>query len=158
MTTKPLFRPGMFASWLRQPLGKDSRELLPCQLSALLTLGYHMQTGNKGRFLSLDFDVAEFGGKGAKERLKRYRKFVYEKAGLAGLIKKRAKNFELGKVDRFLLRTRYFTDSGIIGSRAFVSKLYITFRDHYGSSREKAPKPIKGLEEIYSLKRLSESI
>jgi len=77
---------------------------------------------------------------------------------LAGLEKERAKDFELGKVDRFLLRTRYFTDSGIIGSRAFVSKLYIAFRHHYASSREKAPKPIKGLEGIYSLKRLSESI
>jgi putative transposase len=122
------------------------------------SLGYHMQTGNKGRFLSLDFGVTEFGVKSAKERLRRYRKFVYEKAALAGLEKERAKDFELGKVDRFLLRTRYFTDSGIIGSRAFVSKLYIAFRDHYGSSREKVPKPIKGLDGIYSLKRLSESI
>jgi len=41
-----------------------------------------MQTGNKGRFLSLDFGVAEFGVKSAKERLRRYRKFVYEKAGV----------------------------------------------------------------------------
>jgi len=64
------------------------------------SLGYHMQTGNKGRFLSLDFGVAEFGVKSAKERLRRYRKFVYEKAALAGLEKERAKNFELGKVDK----------------------------------------------------------
>ena len=76
---------------------------------------------------------------------------------MAGLEKERAKDFELGKVDRFLLRTRYFTDSGIIGSRAFVSKLYLAFRDHYGSSREKVPKPIKGLDGIYSLKRLAEA-
>jgi putative transposase len=31
------------------------------------------------------------------------------------------KGFESGMVDRFRLRTRYFTDSGIIGSKEFNS-------------------------------------
>ena len=36
------------------------------------SLGYHVQTGNKDRFLSLDFGLAEFGVKGERERLKYY--------------------------------------------------------------------------------------
>jgi putative transposase len=121
------------------------------------SLGYHMQTGNKARFLSLDFGLAEFGLKGARERLRHYRQFVYEKAGLDGLDKERERDFELGKVDRFLLRTRYFTDSGIIGSKVFVSSLYQTFKDRFSSKHEKKPKVIRGLNGIYSLKRLSEA-
>jgi REP element-mobilizing transposase RayT len=121
------------------------------------SLGYHVQTGNRGRFLSLDFGLVEFGVKSARERLRNYRRFVYEKAGLEGLEKERKRDFELGKVDRFMLRTRYFTDSGIIGSKAYVSNLYLIFKHHYTSRREKVPKRIAGLDGIYSLKRLSEA-
>ena len=66
--------------------------------------------------------------------------------------------FELSKSDRFRYRTRYFTDSGIIGSKEFVSTHYQRFKALFKSKHEKKPKPIKGLEGIYSLKRLSESI
>ena len=120
------------------------------------SLGYHMQTRNKGRFLSLDFGLREFGVKSVKERLRDFRRFVYEKGGLEGFIKEHKRDFEVGRADRFLFRTRYFTDSGIIGSKAYVSSLYVAFRHHYGAKREKAPKRIIGLEEVYSLKRLSE--
>ena len=61
-------------------------------------------------------------------------------------------------VDRFKYRTRYFTDSGIIGTKAFVTRLYQTFKDHFSSKHEKRPKVIKGLDGIYSMKRLSERI
>ncbi len=61
-------------------------------------------------------------------------------------------------VDRFKYRTRYFTDSGIIGTKAFVTRLYQTFKDHFSSKHEKRPKVIKGLDGIYSMKRLSEKI
>jgi len=37
------------------------------------SLGYHMQARNRGRFLSLDFGLREFGVKGAGERLRYYR-------------------------------------------------------------------------------------
>jgi len=47
---------------------------------------------------------------------------------------------EIGEVDRFRYRTRYFTDSGIIGSKAFVSRLYTTFKGHFSSKHEKKPK------------------
>ncbi len=39
---------------------------------------YHIQTGNRDKFLSLDFGLKEFGVRSTKERLKDYKKFVYE--------------------------------------------------------------------------------
>jgi len=121
------------------------------------SLGYHVQTRNKGRFLSLDFGLWEFGIKSAKERLRNFRRFVHEKEGLEGLEKERRRHFEVGRPDRFRLRTRYFTDSGIIGSKAYVSSLYLAFKEHYAAKREKVPKRVIGLEGVYSLKRLSET-
>ena len=122
------------------------------------SIGYHVQTNNKDDFLSLDFGLAEFGIKNKKERLKYYRKFLYEKGNIKHLNKERAKDFELNRVDRFLHRTRYFTDSGIIGSKVFVDRIYQDFKDYYSSKHEKKPKVIQGLDGVYSLKRLSEAI
>jgi putative transposase len=120
------------------------------------SLGYHVQTRNKGGFLSLDFGLLEFGFKSGKERLRNFRRFVYEKGELEGFEKEHKRGFEVGKVDRFLLRTRYFTDSGIIGSKAYVSSLYLVFKHHYSARKVKVPKRISGLEGLYSLKRLAE--
>ena len=74
------------------------------------------------------------------------------------LEKERSREFELGRINRFRYRTRYFTDSGIIGSKEFVSEHYQRFKHLFYSKHEKKPKPIKGLEGMYSLKRLSEII
>jgi putative transposase len=63
-----------------------------------------------------------------------------------------------GRSDRFRYRTRYFTDSGVIRSKEFVSKTYVRFKHHFNSKNEKKPKPVKGLSGVYSLKRLSEVI
>jgi hypothetical protein len=60
--------------------------------------------------------------------------------------------------DRFRYRTRYFTDSGIIGSKEFVSKTYMRFKHHFNSKNEKKSKLVKGISDVYSLKRLSEVI
>jgi putative transposase len=122
------------------------------------SIGYHVQANNKDAFLSLDFGLAEFGVKDKGERLRYYRKFLYEKGNIKGLAKERAKDFELSGADRFLHRTRYFTDSGIIGSKAFVDRIYQEFKDYFSSKHEKKPKVIRGLEGVYSLKRLSEAI
>jgi hypothetical protein len=135
------------------------------------SLGYHIQTGNKGDFLSLDFGLIEFGVMNAQERLKHYRRYIYEAGSLGrpekGNInviedkvveKERSREFELSKSDRFRYRTRYFTDSGIIGSKDFVSAIYQRFKNLFSSKHEKKPKPIKGLDGMYSLKRLSEVI
>ena len=122
------------------------------------SIGYHVQRKNEGGFLSLDFGLKEFGVQREEERLRHYRRFVYEKGRIKGTESEEQKGFELTGIDRFRYRTRYFTDSGIIGSKAFVDRLYREFKDHFTSKHEKKPKTIKGLEGIYSLKRLSESI
>ena len=94
-----------------------------------------------------------------KERLRKYREFVYEKGGISNLIDKdtieqeRASNFEIKPSERFIYRTRYFTDSAIIGSKEFVKKYYHKFKSFF-TSKEKNPKVIKGLKGIYSLKLL----
>ena len=66
--------------------------------------------------------------------------------------------FALNRMDRFRYRTRYFTDSGIIGTKAFVAQKYQLFKHLFQSKHDKIPKPIKGLNGVYSLKRLSEAI
>ncbi len=134
------------------------------------SLGYHIQTSNKDDFLSLDFGLKEFGVLDAEERLKRYRRYVYEAGALdrsgkpaAGVIdknvleKERENDCELKRVQRFRYRTRYFTDSGIIGPKEFVSTNYSRFKDLFMSKKDKIPKPVAGLDGIYSLKRLAES-
>ena len=42
------------------------------------SLGYHFQTHNKDDFLLTDFGMREFGVKDKTERLRRYRRYVYE--------------------------------------------------------------------------------
>ncbi|MEA3280151.1 MAG: hypothetical protein U9Q38_06090, partial [Thermodesulfobacteriota bacterium] len=92
------------------------------------SLSYHMQTDNKDNFLSLDFGLREFGVAGKSERLRLYRKYVYEAGAVSRadnpgvktiyekiIDKERKKGFKITRIDRFQSRTRYFTDSGIIG-------------------------------------------
>jgi putative transposase len=135
------------------------------------SLGYHIQTGNKDNFLSLDFGLKEFGVLDPDERLKGYRQYVYEAGAVdrseigqhkiikeAVVKKERKKEFKISRTDRFRYRTRYFTDSGIIGSKKFVSKTYWRFKHQFNSKNEKKPKPVKGLSGVYSLKRLSEFV
>ena len=135
------------------------------------SLGYHLQTKNKDQFLSTDFGLKAFNVKSPKERIRRYCRYVYEAGALnrAGKMQARAidekvvakarkKKFEISRIDRFRYRTRYFTDSGIIGSKEFVAENYQRFKHLFYSKHEKKPKPIKGLDGMYSLKRLSEVI
>ena len=42
------------------------------------SLGYHVQTNNQDNFLSTDFGLEEFNVKSEKERIRRYRRYVYE--------------------------------------------------------------------------------
>jgi putative transposase len=105
------------------------------------SLGYHIQTKNKDNFLSLDFGLKEFGVLDAKERLRGYRRYVYEAGATdrseigqrkiikeAVVEKERKKEFKISRVDRFRYRTRYFSDSGIIGTKGFVSINYARFK------------------------------
>jgi hypothetical protein len=72
--------------------------------------------------------------------------------------KERKANFETNRVYRFRYHTRYFTDSGIIGSRDFVSSNHRRFKNHFQSKHEKKPDPVNGLDGLYSLERLAEAV
>ena len=135
------------------------------------SLGYHVQTNNKDKFLSTDFGLKEFNVQSENERVRLYRKYVYETGAVPGpgreytktieerlVTKERKRDFEISRTDRFLCRTRYFTDSGIIGSKDFVSDKYQRFKHLFESKRDKKPKAVRGLDGVYSLKRLSEAI
>ena len=135
------------------------------------SLGYHVQAGNKDNFLSLDFGLSDFIRLDSAERLARYRRYVYGAGAIARpenpsaktidsdiLQKEREADFNLDRINRFRYRTRYFSDSGIIGTKAFVSEYYRQFKNLFSSKNDKRPKPIKGIEGVFSLKRLSESI
>jgi hypothetical protein len=72
------------------------------------------------------------------------------------LVARKKRDFEITQASRLRYRTRYFTDSGIIGSKEFVTAHYQRFKHLFVSKHKKIPKPIEGLSAIYSLKRLSE--
>ena len=55
-----------------------------------------------------------------------------------------------------LYRTRCFTDSGVIGTKAFVLHCSQLSEGHFSSRHAKRPRPIAGLPGKYALKRLSE--
>ena len=133
------------------------------------SFGYHIQTQNKDHLLSTDFGFKKFNIKSQKERIRRYRRYVYEAGAISRpdkmqakviddkvVAKERKKGFELSRIDRFRYRTRYFTDSGIIGSKEFVAENYWRFKHLFYLKHEKKPKPVKGLDGMYSLKRLAE--
>ena len=135
------------------------------------SLGYHLQTNNRDNFLSTDFGLKEFNVKSKKERIRRYRRYVYEAGAVSQpdkmqakviddtvVAKERKKDFEISRVSRFRHRTRYFTDSAILGSKEFVAANYQRFKHLFFSKHEKRPRPIKRLEGMHSLKRLSETI
>ena len=61
------------------------------------------------------------------------------------LEKERENDFEFNRVRRFKYRTRYFTDSGIIGSKEFVMRIYNDVKPFFPPKRERVPKSIEGL-------------
>ncbi len=133
------------------------------------SLGYHIQSENRGGFLSSDFGLKEFNVQCEKGRIRRYRRYVYEAGavhrpdkGHAAVInekvigKERKNGFKISRADRFINRTRYFSDSGIIGSKEFVSTHYQKFKHLFQSKHEKKPRLVTGVKGMYSLKRLAE--
>ena len=66
-----------------------------------------------------------------------------------------AGNFEITKANKFMCKTRYFTDSVIIGSKEFVSENFQQFKHLFQSKHEKKLKPVNGFSGLYSLKRLT---
>ena len=128
------------------------------------SMGYHAQTDNKDAFLSTDFGLSSYGEMSETERLTDYRAFLYEKGALETvkgisinevvIKRERDKDYKLTTIDRLRFKTRYFADSGIIGTKGFVSHYYEMLKGCFNTRNEKKPKKISGLDGIYSLKRL----
>lgn len=103
--------------------------------------------------------------RGDKERLARYRRYVYEigsqpsekgaRIGEAIVEKEEKAGFRIGGIHRLLLRTRHFTDSGVLGTKEFVSRAYTRFEGRFIRRHEKRPRAVSGLDGVYSLKRLA---
>ena len=55
------------------------------------SIGYHMQTKNKDKFLSTDFGLMEFNVKSEKERVRRYRRYMYHAGSIDRLDKGKVK-------------------------------------------------------------------
>ncbi len=128
------------------------------------SLGYHKLQGNKDGLLSVQYGFEAWENDEQHELLEKYEIFVAEAGALEAEYEKIAGTAadgtsvseEITRADRFRRRTRYFTDSGFIGSKAFVLKNIARFADDYDFTASRQPKKVKGLENIYSLRRLSE--
>ena len=120
------------------------------------SLGYRFRSGRKDEFLSWNLGLKEYNVKSPKERLRLYREFVYARGGGDTPKGKVLGTLPLPmSVERFIQRTRFFTDAGIIGSKEFVRQGFEHFRDLIQPKRERRPHKIQGLEQTYSLKRLT---
>jgi predicted AlkP superfamily phosphohydrolase/phosphomutase len=100
----------------------------------------------------------------AQEIVRKYREFVYETgavdAGKGATIdqkivdKERKKKYKVRRVDRFMYRTRYFTDAGIIGSKEFVGEVFDQVKHLLQSKDERKFTSVGGIKGVYSMKRL----
>ena len=128
------------------------------------TLGYLVQLGNKDNLLSLEFGVERLNCLSFNDRLAAYREFVYEIGALITdkgqsirpelLKKQQQKGFNISGLDHLKYRSRYFTDSAIIGSRMFVAEKYQQFEELFAHRKSKKPVPIRGMDAVFSLRRL----
>ncbi len=125
------------------------------------TLGYLIQTNNKDQFLNLDFGVQSMANKPLEQQIVVYREFVYETGALkvdkgksikSQTIKKaRKRGFKYSRAERFQIRTKYFTESGVIGSREFVAGFCRIFGCLFDTKKPKVPIPIQGWEGSFSM-------
>lgn len=127
------------------------------------SLAYHLGVGNDG-FLSTDFGLGSFSQGSYYERLRIYRRFVYEKGGLevSGqacissriLQKERAKDFQISPREIYRRRIRYFTEGLILGSREFVQRVSWQLRELLGLRRKRLPHKLSFQNSLYSFRRL----
>jgi putative transposase len=128
------------------------------------SLGYHLQAGNTDHLLSLDLGVTPFGTLDEGQRLRAYRKYVYEMGSLPSakgaaipeeaVHKEEGRGFQITAAHRLSCRLRYFTDSGVIGTQAFVAECRRRFGGQTAQRGEKKPHRVPDLEGVFSLKRL----
>ncbi len=70
----------------------------------------------------------------------------------------RKKNYRLTRADVFRHRCRYFTDSGIIGSKEFVAEVFDGVKHLLASKDERRFTPVGGVEGVFSMKRLVDAV
>jgi putative transposase len=127
-------------------------------------LGHLIQTGNRDDLISLDLGLPEWNDDKPAEVIRCYRRFVYEtgamdtgkgKAMDESVIKReKAKDFSLTRAELFIRRCRYFTDSGIIGSREFVADAFRNVRHLLKSKDTRRFTRVGGIDGVYSMKKL----
>jgi putative transposase len=124
-------------------------------------LGYHIQSGNKDKFLSIDFSVIHSG---KVSSLDSYRKFVYEMGSLErsngkhsipkAVSDQEAKaGHRLSRTSLFRYRSRYFTESVVLGSKGFVKGIYGRIQPYLRTREDRDPIRIHGVKGLYSLRR-----
>ncbi|WP_031386093.1 transposase [Desulfonatronum thiodismutans] len=146
------------------------------------TLGYLVQRGNRDGLIDLNLGMHEWNEFNSSEIIRKYRQFVYETGAVRGrsqeledrsqksgvrsqekerrgidmkiVEKERKRNYRLSRVDVFRHRCRYFTDSGIIGSKEFVSEVFDGVKHLLDSKNERRFTPVSGVGGVYSMKRL----
>jgi REP element-mobilizing transposase RayT len=128
------------------------------------SLGYHVQSGNRDDFLSVDFGMKEWNEFDEEEIVRKYREYVYEVGaidrGKGAVIdeeivkEERKKGFRLRKLEIFRYRCRYFTDAGVLGSKRFVREAFEEIKGLLGSKKERQFVRVIGDAGVYSLKRL----
>ncbi|SMP52269.1 hypothetical protein SAMN06295888_107159 [Desulfonatronum zhilinae] len=72
--------------------------------------------------------------------------------------RERKKGYKLSRSDIFRHRCRYFTDSGIIGSKKFVAEVFDGVKYLLDSKDERKFTPVGGVEGVYSMKRLAAGV
>jgi REP element-mobilizing transposase RayT len=128
------------------------------------SLGYHIQSGNRGGWLSMNFGHEDLEVD-ASERCRLYRRFVYETGavdtGKGGVLDEeivrgaRKRGYVIGDMELFRYRCRYFTDSGVIGSRAFVERVGERLREKVPGRKFRKASRFKGVDGTCTLKRLA---
>ena len=127
-------------------------------------LGHLIQTGNRDALISLDLGLPEWNDDKPAEVIRRYRRFVYETGAMdtgkgkpmdESVVKReKAKDFRLTRAELFVRRCRYFTDSGIIGSREFVADAFLNVRHLLKSKDTRRFTRVGGIDGVYSMKKL----
>ena len=127
-------------------------------------LGHLIQTGNRDALISLDLGLPEWNDDKPAEVIRRYRRFVYETGAMdtgkgkpmdESVVKReKAKDFRLTRTELFVRRCRYFTDSGIIGSREFVADAFSNVRHLLKSKDTRRFTRVGGIDGVYSMKKL----
>lgn len=126
------------------------------------SLGYHMQTGNAGNFLSTDFGLAEWDVPEV-DRLQAYRKYLYETGALESpkgarisddiMDKERKRDFKISMGAQLMQKCNSLTNGGVIGSSEFVQEM--GRRLQIGTSTAHSPRPVDGFDGMFSMKRQS---